>query len=184
MIKSAIITITTFLILISCGNNETESSKKDEKIEKQLQEYALKYDAMINWQDSLRDSYNIYTYEVQKFFSENKRAILIEAELEDVINIDGKYYLEIKDSFSRFNCELVYSLSCDIQIVEKILADSSSFYYTPVIIAKIESVNKKTSFDFEIDSYDEYDASGSIVPQKVIFLRGKCIQTFGEIYEN
>jgi hypothetical protein len=172
-------TIFLFPFLVSCSgkNHQKELEIRQQIKEGKIAEFAFKFNAIINWQDSLQNKYDAYTAQVQEFFSKNNRPIVIqEAYLDDIIVQDGTYFLELDDiDFDHF-----YRLSCDYRVVEKILADSASYYYSPVAIAQINSVAKGYKYDCEIEPFDEFVA-GSLVHERVTILKGECLDTIGEL---
>jgi len=126
MRKIILLSLFVFTLILSCFNND---SKKEPDVQKQLKkskivEFANKYNASINWKKNWSDRFELYTFEIQKYFETHNKPILIEAELEDINYIDGTYLLELDD----IELDFYYRLSCNYSIVEKILQDSSSFF--------------------------------------------------------
>ena len=171
-----------FIYLTSCTIiDEKEESNLNQKLkEEKLEAFASKFNAIVGWKDSLNRKHNVYTFQIQDFFSKHNQPILIQAYLDDIVLSDGTYYLELDDFFS-LDPECHYKLRCDYSIIEKIISDSASFFYSPIIIAQINSVTRGFKFNFEPESFDEYDIVGSIENEKIVILEGLCLDTIGDL---
>jgi len=151
-----ILSLGLFLILSSCGIKEKKIQKEFDKVnEKSLNELALKYNAITNW-----DSTTEYSFVYEDMFIDGKRLMLFKGKIYDISRQDSNYVIKVfynKDVYNidgmqkKYIAYITFKSKYTAQFFKNYKSTSGAFI---IQITKVISSIPRIVVDAEVDGYD------------------------------
>jgi len=137
---------------IKNAKNDEEATKKQEGMNRLVNQMALKYNAIIDWPDRIPDNKRIpYTIEINKIMTGENRPILLYGWIEDIVNKNGKHIMMANGYLINSLTRLVLILECNLHQMNKIANSTSNGKYA--IIAQVSEVQKQKYQEDESTTY-------------------------------
>lgn len=164
---------------IQTAINDEEAAKKHEKMDRLVNQMALKYNAIIDWPDKIPDKKRIpYTIEIEKIMTGENRPILLYAWIEDIVNKNGKYIIMANGYLIKSLMRLVFIMECNLHQINMIKTTDSTSHGKYAIISQVSEIQKQKYQDGEDHAY-RFVISGKCLD--LIFVSERSMQ--GEIFD-
>jgi len=178
-----ILILLTFLVM-GCSDSKYEVKKNQAKLEKemterQISQFASKYNALLDWGNALLDLDNdfryFYTTDLQKAVMETSgKPLVLRLYVNDIYMEDGKFIVQFfHDNY--LDTEIYYNLECNEELVNKIKGlqkNRSKWGRGEVLFAIIAQLKNVQKIKFVIEPSGE---EVSVETGDLYSISGQCI---------
>ncbi len=160
---------------------ETEIKKYSE-IEQSIDMMILKYNAIVNWHQTLNDTIlfpKVYTIQLEhEMIRPDARPILFFATVDDIVKLEGKYYMYLKDeTYDIINHTIYYVLECDSNHINKIINNEATSFdiFNQYGVISLITLVQKPILGITSNPINDMNAELSIESSNVLIAKGRCL---------